>query len=115
MGDYLLLGLVVAYFGWRVLSVIRVRRQLPALREAGAQLVDVRTAAEFAGGHAPGSVNIPLSEIGERARELDRSRPVIVCCASGTRSAIAARRLRGQGFKNVLNAGSWRSLGLPPA
>jgi rhodanese-related sulfurtransferase len=55
-------------------------------------------------------VNIPLSEIGVRAKELDMTRPVIVCCASGTRSALAAHRLRGQGFKTVLNAGSWRSL-----
>jgi rhodanese-related sulfurtransferase len=108
--DNLLLGLVVAYLVWRVLSAFLVRRRLPALLKEGAQVVDVRSLAEFAGGHATGSVNIPLSEITERARELDPNRPVIVCCASGTRSALAARRLRGQGFKRVLNAGSWRSL-----
>jgi rhodanese-related sulfurtransferase len=110
MLDYLLLGLVVAYFAWRVLSSLLIRRRLPALLKEGAQVVDVRSLAEFAGGHAAGSVNIPLPEIGERAKELDRNRPVIVCCASGTRSALAAHRLRGQGFKRVLNAGSWRSL-----
>jgi phage shock protein E len=115
MFDYLLLGLVVGYFAWRVLSSLLIRRRLPALLKDGAQVVDVRSLAEFAGGHAAGSMNIPLSEIGERAQELDRNRPVIVCCASGTRSALAAHRLRGQGFKRVLNAGSWRSLGLPPA
>jgi len=75
----------------------------------------VRSLAEFAGGHAAGSVNIPLPEISGRARELDPNRAVIVCCASGTRSAMAAHRLRKQGFKQVLNAGSWRSLRLPPA
>jgi phage shock protein E len=91
--------------------VVLVRRRLPALLKEGAQVVDVRSVAEYAGGHAAGSVNIPLPEIATRAQELDRNRPVIVCCASGTRSAIAARRLRGQGFKRVLNAGSWRSLG----
>jgi rhodanese-related sulfurtransferase len=110
MFDYLLLGLVVAYFAWRVLNPILIRRRLPALLKDGAQVVDVRSLAEFASGHAAGSVNIPLAEIGERARELDPNRPVIVCCASGTRSALAARRLRGQGFKKVLNAGTWRSL-----
>jgi phage shock protein E len=108
--DNLLLGLVVAYFAWRVLSSFLVGRRLPALLKEGAQIVDVRSLAEFAGGHAPGSVNIPLPDIGERARELDRNRPVIVCCASGTRSAMAAHRLRRQGFSRVLNAGSWRSL-----
>jgi rhodanese-related sulfurtransferase len=115
MLDYLFLGLVVAYFAWRVLSSLLIRRRLPALLKEGAQVVDVRSLAEFAGGHAAGSVNIPLPEIAERARELDPNRTVIVCCASGTRSAMAAHRLRGQGFKHVLNAGSWRSLRLPPA
>ena len=115
MLDYFFLGLLVAYFAWRVLNPILVRRRLPALLKGGAQVVDVRSLAEFAGGHAAGSVNIPLPEIVARAEQLDRNLPVIVCCASGTRSAIAAHRLRGQGFKQVLNAGSWRSLGLPPA
>ena len=60
--DNLLLALVIAYFGWRVLSSILVRRRLPGLLKDGAQVVDVRNPAEFAGGHAPGSVNIPLPE-----------------------------------------------------
>jgi rhodanese-related sulfurtransferase len=110
MLDALFLGVVIAYLAWRVLTSFLIRRRLPALLKEGAQAVDVRSLAEFAGGHAAGSVNIPLSEISERAQELDRNRPVIVCCASGTRSAIAAHRLRGQGFKRVLNAGSWRSV-----
>jgi phage shock protein E len=110
MGDYILLGLIAAYFAWRLLSSVLMRRRLPGLLEEGAQLVDVRGPAEFAGGHAPGSVNIPLQEIGERTGELDPGRPVIVCCASGTRSAMAAHRLRRQGFRRVLNAGSWRTL-----
>jgi rhodanese-related sulfurtransferase len=110
MGDYILLGLVAAYFAWRLLSSVLMRRRLPKLLEEGAQLVDVRGPGEFAGGHAPGSVNIPLQEIAGRASELDPGRPVIVCCASGTRSAMAAHRLRRQGFSRVLNAGSWRTL-----
>jgi rhodanese-related sulfurtransferase len=108
--DNLLLALVIAYFGWRVLSSFLVRRRLPALLKDGAQVVDVRNPGEFAGGHASGSVNIPLPEIAARAGELDRNRQVIVCCASGTRSAMAARRLRRLGFGRVLNAGSWRTL-----
>ena len=65
---------------------------------------------KFLAGSIPGSINIPLPEIGARAAELDRSRPVIVCCASGTRSAVAAHRLRKQGFSRVINGGSWRTL-----
>jgi len=109
-GDQLLLGLVVAYFAWRVLNSLLVRYRLPTLLKDGAQIVDVRGPGEFAAGHAANSVNIPLPEIRERAGDLDRTRPVIVCCASGTRSSMAAHRLRRLGFKRVVNAGSWRSL-----
>jgi rhodanese-related sulfurtransferase len=109
-GDYLLLGVIAAYFGWRILNAFLVRRRLPSLLKAGAQVVDVRGPGEFAAGHAANSVNIPLPEIRERAGDLDRNRAVIVCCASGTRSAMAAHRLRRLGFSPVVNAGSWRSL-----
>jgi len=108
--DYLILLLAIAYFAWRFLSAWQVRRRLPELKQEGAQLVDVRTAAEFAGGNVPGSVNIPLDEIGTRASELDPQKWVVVFCASGTRSALARRKLKGMGFAKVLNAGSWRSL-----
>jgi rhodanese-related sulfurtransferase len=110
MGDYLLIGLVVLYFGWRVVRSILVRRRLPRLRAEGAQIVDVRGSGEFASGHAPGSINIPMHELDQRCDELDRSRTVVVCCATGTRSAMAAHRLRRKGFADVMNAGSWRSL-----
>jgi rhodanese-related sulfurtransferase len=103
--------LVLAFIAWRLVSSFRVRRRVPELRREGAQLVDVRTPGEFAGGHAPGSVNIPLQELDARARELDPGRWVVVACASGTRSAMARRRLLGRGFKHVMNAGSWRNLG----
>jgi len=108
--DTLLLALVVAYLAWRLVPPVLARRRLPELKQQGAQLVDVRTPGEFAAGHAPGSVNIPLQELEQRAGELDPKRWVVVACASGTRSAIASRRLRGLGFAQVLNAGSWRNL-----
>jgi rhodanese-related sulfurtransferase len=109
--DYLLIGVLIAYIAWRVLGAIRVRRRLPELKREGAQLVDVRSVGEYAGGHVPGTLNIPLQEIDARARELDPSRWVIVACASGTRSALAARKLKALGFGKVMNAGSWRNLG----
>ncbi len=110
LADYLAPGLVVAFVAWRLLSPVLARRRMPGLLAEGAQIVDVRSSSEFASGHAPGSVNIPLPEIGERASELDRNRPVIVCCASGTRSAMARLKLRRQGFDRVVNAGSWLNL-----
>lgn len=108
--DYLLPGLVIAYVAWRVLTSVRMRRRLPALLQQGAQVVDVRSPEEFFAGHAPGSSNIPLQDLEQGAKSLDREKWVILCCASGTRSAIARRKLRGLGFDRVLNAGSWRTL-----
>jgi rhodanese-related sulfurtransferase len=109
--DYLLIALLVVYIGWRLWSSYRARQRMPELKREGAQLVDVRSPGEFASGHAPGSVNIPLQELDSRAKELDSSRWVVVACASGTRSAMAARKLQRLGFSQVMNAGSWRNLG----
>jgi rhodanese-related sulfurtransferase len=108
--DYIVPGIIVAFVAWRLLSSFLARRRIPALLKEGAQVVDVRSPAEFAAGHAPGSVNIPLGELDQGARNLDPNRWVIVCCASGTRSAFARRRLRGLGFARVLNGGSWSNL-----
>ena len=110
MTNYLLLALVAAWFAYRFISSAMAKRRLPEILQQGAQIVDVRSPAEFSQGHARGSRNIPLPEIGARARELDRSRWVVVCCASGTRSGMAARVLKREGFTQVLNAGTWRNL-----
>ena len=72
--DNILLGLVIAYFAWRILSSFLARRRIPALLQEGAQMVDVRTPGEFAAGHAPGSLNIPLQDLAEGARTLDPNR-----------------------------------------
>lgn len=110
LSDYLIPGVVIGLVAWRILSPLLVRRRLPKLLDEGAQVVDVRSVGEFASGHVPGSLNIPLPEITDRAGELDRSRCVIVCCASGTRSAIARWKLRRLGFSRVVNAGPWFNL-----
>jgi len=72
---------------------------------AGARIVDVRTPGEFRTGAYPGAVNIPLQELGRRAAEIGKDRPVVLYCASGMRSASAARLLRQAGFEDVVNAG----------
>jgi len=74
-----------------------------------AQIIDVRTAQEFAQGHAKGSVNMPLQSLTANLRKLDKSRPVITCCRSGNRSGIAARQLNQAGFEAV-NGGSWQQV-----
>ena len=70
-------------------------------------IVDVRTTAEFAGGHVAGSINIPLQEITSRMDEIKALKtPVVLCCASGGRSGQAAHYLSQTGL-DCCNAGSW--------
>lgn len=78
------------------------------LKAKGALIVDVRTPAEFAQAAAPGSLNIPLDQLPQRMGELDPAKPIILCCASGSRSAYAQRFLQQAGYAEVHNAGPWQ-------
>ena len=70
-------------------------------------IIDVRTRAEFQGGHANGSVNIPVNELTQRIEEVKSLKsPLVVCCASGGRSSMAAHLLKQQGIA-CHDAGSW--------
>lgn len=79
----------------------------------GARLIDVRTPGEFASGSIKGAKNIPLSDIGQRLKELEpKDKPVVVFCQSGMRSARALGILKKAGFRSVHNLGgigSWRA------
>lgn len=75
----------------------------------GATIVDVRTKAEYAGGHLKKSVNIPLDALPKEMKKLDKNKPVITCCASGMRSGSAKRILKSNGFE-VVNGGGWMKL-----
>ena len=76
----------------------------------GAQIVDVRTPGEYQSGHIGGSKNIPLQVLASKLNVLDKSKPVITCCASGMRSASAKSMLLQKGFSEVYNGGGWTSL-----
>lgn len=77
------------------------------LVEAGARLVDVRTPEEFAAGHLPGAINLPVQELERRRVELEpQERPVVVYCRSGSRSARAARLLESAGFEAIHDLGA---------
>ncbi len=73
--------------------------------EAGAKIVDVRSPEEFRDGAYPGAVNIPLQDLARRAGEIPKEKPVVLYCASGARSGLAARQLKQAGFADVVNAG----------
>jgi len=87
-------------------------------REPRPQIVDVRTAAEFARGHLPGAVNVPVTSLPASlaSLRLDRSRPVVAICLTSHRSIPAVRLLRTRGFEAVQLAGgmlAWRAAKLP--
>ncbi|MCX7949106.1 MAG: rhodanese-like domain-containing protein [Treponemataceae bacterium] len=74
--------------------------------KAGALVVDVRTVDEFMDEAYPGAINIPVHELMSRLSELEpKTRPVVLYCASGSRSALAAKLLKNAGWTDVLNAG----------
>lgn len=104
---YIVPALVVLFFGWRILKFKKVKTHLPKLIEDGAIVVDVRSPEEFRQGSRPGSKNIPLGELGQRFKELNPTKTIILCCASGTRSGMAATILKSNGFESVVNAGPW--------
>lgn len=74
---------------------------------AGAALVDVRTQREFASGHLPGAMSVPLDKLATQAPSLvGVHKPIVVYCASGMRSAAAKRVLRRAGASEVYDLGA---------
>lgn len=83
----------------------------------GPRVIDVRGRSEWNDGHLPRATHIYLGELMERLDDAARNDRIIVHCASGTRSSIAASLLMARGFTDVSNlAGgydAWRRAGLP--
>jgi phage shock protein E len=76
----------------------------------GAVILDVRTKVEYQSGHLRNSINIPIDNLPLKIKKLNKNKPIITCCASGSRSASARRILKSNGFEQVYNGGSWYSL-----
>jgi phage shock protein E len=73
-----------------------------SLAAAGAKVVDVRTAEEFASGHVPGAINIPYDQIARRASEIGPpSAQVVLYCRTGRRSGIAVEALQKAGYEKL--------------
>jgi rhodanese-related sulfurtransferase len=68
-------------------------------------VIDVRDTGEFGQGHVPNARHIPLPELDRRLSELDKfkERPIILCCASGARSATAQKKMAQAGFTRLYN------------
>jgi len=71
------------------------------LTEDAVVLVDIRNQGEVEQGRIPGSVHIPLAQLRNRLAMLPTDRPIVVHCAGGWRSSVAASLLRAQGFDEV--------------
>jgi rhodanese-related sulfurtransferase len=90
-------------------------RATELLRE-GAQLVDVRQADEHAAGRIEGALHIELDRLSSEVAAIDRDRPVVFYCRSGSRSALAMQAFRAAGYEaHSLTGGllAWRERGLP--
>lgn len=71
--------------------------------QAPITILDVREPAEYAFGHIPGAVNIPLGELEERIDEIEKEKEIDVICRTGSRSDLAAQKLSEKGYPTVKN------------
>ncbi len=85
----------------------------------GFTLVDVRERDEFREGHLPGAVSVPRGFLDIRIEEVvpDKSSPVVLYCAGGTRSLLGGRTMKELGYENVISMsggyGAWKGAGHP--
>jgi len=82
-------------------SLAEAKRELATT--PGLTVLDVRTPEEFASGHLPGAVLLPVTEVDRDAATVlkDRDAPVLVYCRSGARSAAAVAKLKAQGYTRL--------------
>jgi len=127
LNDNLMMVLTFAFLAWMVWGrVVRpkmlgIKKMTPeiyqSIRNEPHTLVDVRTEGEWRGGRAANAIHIPLADIEKRMRSIPKNKPVVVICASGMRSSMAATTLAKSGYTPVYNfaggMGSWRSANLP--
>lgn len=121
-------ALAVASGSWLLFETLRNRNGTTSLSPVEATMlinredaiiVDVRDQGEYAQGHIPDARHIPLGELTRRIAELDtfKTRPLILCCASGARSATAMTQLARAGFERLYNLQGglieWQKAGHP--
>jgi rhodanese-related sulfurtransferase len=124
MGKWLLVALgalaLVVFFGSRAsaegtLSPTQAADWIKETKDL--QLIDVRTAAEYADGHVAKAKLIPLQELESRVGEIDKSKPILLYCRSGHRSGNALKILQGKGYTQAKHMeggiNAWQAAGLP--
>lgn len=86
------------------------------LTDRSVAVIDVRQPAEWRRGHIRGSLNLPLTQLANRLHRLPNDTTIVTVCASGHRSALAARILQRGGYQAAnLKGGmrAWTRAGLP--
>lgn len=108
----IVVAVVAAFFLLKRAGLISSRSATECLKK-GAMVIDVRTAAEFSAGHLPRAINIPLSEVEELTprRVKDKEQVLLLHCQGGSRAASAKKILRGMGYENTYNLGSYERAG----
>lgn len=87
--------------GMDLARTVQLSTQEVAERHPGTQVVDVRSAQEWASGHIAGAIHIPLGELPGRSKELPQTAAIIAVCGSGYRSSIAASLLQAHRFSCI--------------
>ncbi len=83
---------------------------------AGATVIDVRTPEEFGDGHLAAATNLPVDQVASHLDDVaklvgnDKTKPIVVYCASGGRAGRAAATLKAQGYTHVVNGGGYDDL-----
>ena len=101
------------------IKLLNLHDTLRLMNDKATTVIDVREEKEYAEGHMPHTINIPLGKLGERFAELEKSKekPVVLVCRSGNRSKKGAVVLAKLGFKELysLNGGVnvWQKDNLP--
>jgi len=90
-------------------------RMMMDTEQDSVMLVDVRDPEEFAEGHIPGAINLPLNNFAAGSGVLDKEKKIVVYCNSGGRSYGAYKKLMKLGYKNIYQAifADWKEADLP--
>lgn len=112
MKKWLMMALIIAFVAWQFINKPHPGAEIDAdglkqLLVSGDRpvLIDVREPDEFASGHIPGSILIPLGELdsSDLLEGIDPSQTIVVICHSGSRSSFAQQMLIDMGYRNVSN------------
>ncbi len=106
---------------WYRIGGVDPTKAVRLINREQARVVDVREDREWRQGHIPGALHLPLGKLDKGLEKLERYKkggaPLVLVCRSGSRSIVAAVRLRRAGFDSVynLNGGTtaWRQAGMP--